>query len=69
MCISLDLGRIWPDEVYVDGVYHHTRPSRVLCMTNMYVYLECTIILILYTIIIVLYNIFKNICSLKKITY
>ena len=69
MCISLDLGRIWPDEMYVDEVYHHTRPSRVLCMTNMYVYLECTIILILYTIIIVLYNIFKNICSLKKITY
>jgi hypothetical protein len=24
MCISLDLGRMWPNEVYVDGVYHHT---------------------------------------------
>ena len=40
MCISLDLGGIWPDEVYVDGVYHHTRPSRVLYMTSMYIYLE-----------------------------
>ena len=48
MCISLDLRRIWPDEVYVDGVYYHTRPSRVLCMTSMYVYLEYMVILILY---------------------
>ena len=37
MCISLDLWRIWSDEVYVDGVYHHTRPSRVLCMYDKYV--------------------------------
>ena len=37
MFISLDLERIWPDEVYVDGVYHHTRPSRVLCMYDKYV--------------------------------
>jgi hypothetical protein len=29
MCISLDLGHIWPDEVYVDRVYGHTKPSRV----------------------------------------
>ena len=35
MCISLDLGRIWPDEVYVDRVYHHTRPSRVQYMISM----------------------------------
>jgi len=63
MCISLDLGCIWPDEVYVDGVYHHTRPSRVLCMTSMYVYLEYIVILILYATIIVLYNILK-ICTL-----
>ena len=53
MCISLDLGRIWPDEVYVDGVYHHTRPSRVLCMTSMYVYLEYMVILILYSTAVV----------------
>ena len=66
MYISLDLGCIWPDEVYVDGVYHHTRPSRVLCMTSMYVYLEYMVILILYVTIIVLYNILKNMCSLKN---
>ena len=66
MCISLDLGRIWPDEVYVNGVYHHTRLSRVLCMTSMYVYLEYMIILILYATIIVLYNILKNMCSFEK---
>ena len=65
MCISLDLERIWPDEVYVDGVYHHTRPSRVLCITSMYVYLEYMVILILYATIIVLYNILKNICSFE----
>ena len=58
MCISLDLGRIWPGEVYVDGVYHRTRPSRVLCMTSMYVYLEYIVILILYAI--------KNMCSFEK---
>jgi len=26
MCISLYLGHIWPDEVYVDVVYDHTKP-------------------------------------------
>ena len=66
MCISLDLGCIWPDEVYVDGVYHHTRPSRVLCMTSMYVYLEYMVILILYATIVTLYNILKNMCSFEK---
>jgi hypothetical protein len=35
MCISLDLGRIWSDEVYVDGGYDHTKPSRVVCMSSM----------------------------------
>jgi len=30
MCISLDLGHIRPDEVYVDEVYDHTKPSKVL---------------------------------------
>ena len=58
MCISLDLWRIWPDEVYVDRVYHHTRPTRVLCMTSMYVYLEYMVILILYAI--------KNMCSFEE---
>jgi len=27
MCISLNLGRRWPDEVYVDVVHAHTKPS------------------------------------------
>ena len=67
MCISLDLGRIWTDKVYIDGVYHHTRPSRILCMTSMYVYLEYMVILILYATIIVLYNILKICALLKKI--
>ena len=66
MGISLDLGRIWPDEVYVEGVYHHTRPSSLVCMTSMYVYLEYMVILILYATIIVLYNILKNMCSFEK---
>ena len=69
MCISLDLWRIWPDEVYVDRVYHHTRPTRVLCLTSMYVYLEYMVILILYATIIVLYNILKNICSFEIISH
>jgi len=58
MYISLDLGRIWPDEVYVDGVYHHIRPSSVLYMKSMYVYLEYMIIIILYATIIILYIIY-----------
>jgi len=65
MCISLDLERIWPDEVYVDEVYYHTIPSRVLCMTSIYVYLEYMVILILYATIIALYNILKNTCSFE----
>ena len=32
MYISLDLRCIWPDKVYVDEVYDHTRPSIVVCM-------------------------------------
>jgi hypothetical protein len=60
MCICLDLGHIWPDEMYVDGVYNHTRPSRVLCMSSVQVYLEYMVILILYTTVIVLNNILKN---------
>jgi hypothetical protein len=52
--ISLDLRCIWPDEVYVDEVYDHTKPSMVVCMSSMQVYIEYMIILILYTTIIVL---------------
>ena len=54
MCISLDLRCIWPDEVYVDEVYDHTRSSMVVCMLSMQVYIEYIVILILYTTAIVL---------------
>ena len=49
MCISLNLGCIWNDEVYVGGVYDHTKPSRVVCMSSMQVYIEYMVILILYS--------------------
>ena len=52
MSISLDLGCIWPDEVYVDEVYDHTRPSRVVCMSSMHTYIEYMVILILYTTVV-----------------
>jgi len=53
MRISLDLGRIWPDETYVDEVYDHTKPSRVVCMSSMQVYIEYMVILILYSTAVV----------------
>ena len=69
MFISQDLGYIWPDKVYVYGVYNHTRPSRVLCMSSMQVYLEYMVILTLYTTVIVLNNILKNMGSFEKISH
>jgi hypothetical protein len=66
MCISLDLGRIWLDKVYVNGVYHRTRPYRVLYMSSMQVYLEYMAILILYATVIVLNNILKNMVFFEK---
>jgi hypothetical protein len=53
MCIFLDLGRIWPDEVYTDGVYDHTKPSRIVCMSSIQVYIEYMVILILYSTAVV----------------
>jgi hypothetical protein len=53
MCISLDLWRIWPDKVYVDGVYDHAKLSRVVCMSSMQVYKEYMVILILYNTTVV----------------
>ena len=43
-------------DVYVDGAYNHTRPSRIVYISSMhvYVYIEYVVILILYTTIIVL---------------
>jgi hypothetical protein len=54
MCISLDIRCIWPDEVYIDEVYDHTRPSMVVCMSSMQVYIEYMVIFIMYTTVIVL---------------
>jgi len=51
MCISLDLERIWSDEVYVDKVYDYTKPSKVVYMLSMYAYIEYVVILIIYTIV------------------
>ena len=53
MCISLDLGHIWPDKVYVDGVYDHTKPSKVVYMSSMQVYIEYMVIFILYSTTVV----------------
>jgi hypothetical protein len=52
MCISLDSGYIWPDEVYVDEVYDRTRPSTVVCMSSMQVYVDYMVILIIYIYIL-----------------
>ena len=46
MCISLDLGCIWPDEVYVDEVYDHTKPSKVIYMLNMHAYISMWLYLV-----------------------
>jgi hypothetical protein len=54
MALSLDLRCIWPDEVYVDEVYDRTRPSMIVCVSSMQVYIEYMVILILYTTVIVL---------------
>ena len=53
MYISLDLWYIWPNEIYVDRVYDHTKPSRVVCMSSMQVYIEYMVILILYSTVVV----------------
>jgi hypothetical protein len=50
MCISIDLGRIWPNEVYVDEIYDHTKPSKVVYMLSMHVYIKYVVILIIYYI-------------------
>jgi len=55
MCISLNLGRIWPNEVYVDEVYDHTKPSKVVYMLSMHAYIKYVVILIIYTTVVALY--------------
>jgi hypothetical protein len=39
---------VYIDEVYVDEIYDHTRPSTVVCMSSMQVYVEFMVILIIY---------------------
>jgi hypothetical protein len=53
MFISLDLEYIWSNKVYVHEVYDHTRPSMVVCMLSMQVYVEYMVILILYTTVVI----------------
>jgi len=69
MCISLDLGRIWPDEVYVDEVYDHTKPSKVVCLLSMHAYIEYVVILIIYTTVVAIRNILKNMNSFEKFSH
>jgi hypothetical protein len=54
ICIHQDLGCMWPDEEYVDEIYGHTASSSIVYMSSKQIYLEYTIILILYTTIMVL---------------
>ena len=39
--------------MYIDKVYDHTRPSRVICMLIMHTYIEYMVILIEYNIVVV----------------
>ena len=48
MCISLNLGHIWPDKVHVDEVYDHTKPSKVVYRLSKHAYIEYVVILIIY---------------------
>ena len=52
MCVSLDLGRIWADEVYVNEVYDYTKLSKVVYMLSMHAYIEYVVILIIYTTLV-----------------
>jgi len=49
---SLDLGCIWPDEVYVDEVYDHTKQSKIVYMLSMHAYINYVVVLIIYTTIV-----------------
>jgi hypothetical protein len=53
ICISLDLGRIWPDEVYVDEVYDRTKLFMIIYMSSIQEYIEFIVILILYSTVVV----------------
>ena len=39
--------------MYVNEVYDHTRPSKIICMLSMYAYIEYAVILIIYTTVVV----------------
>ena len=38
--------------MYIDEVYDHTRPSRVICMLSMHAYIEYIVILMIYNIVV-----------------
>ena len=38
--------------MYIDKVYDHTRPFRVICMLSMHAYIEYMVILIVYNIVV-----------------
>jgi len=40
------------EQMYVDEVYDHTRPSKVICMLSTYAYMKYVVILIIYTTIV-----------------
>jgi hypothetical protein len=67
--LLLHLRCIWPNEVYVDELYDHTKPSMVVRMSSMQVYIEYMVILILYTTVIVLNDILRNMGSFEKFSH
>ena len=38
--------------MYIDKIYDHTRPSRVICMLSIHAYIEYVVILIVYNIVV-----------------
>ena len=54
--------------MYVDEVYNHTKPSKVVCMLSMHAYIKYVVILIIYTIVVAFSNILKNMDCFEKIS-
>jgi len=38
--------------MYIDEVYDHTRPFKVICMLSMHIYIEYVVIFIVYNIVV-----------------
>lgn len=60
ICVSQDLCCIWCDEVYVHGECGHTRPSEIVYMSSMKVYIEYVVIIISLLLYRYYNNIMKN---------